>query len=170
MKRKHPANLFVRDCITTALFNLMKKKDYREITISEIVKTAGVSRNSFYRNYQSIEDIIRQHMTERTEKWWAEYMANLHPHVIEETFQHFLDMKELIQLLYKANLSYLLMEHIFICGKQSLTGELHNTYQTAFTSGGLWGLTNEWVIRGMKESPKEMEALFRMQGQQSNKT
>ena len=100
MKRKHPANQFVRDCITKALFNLMKKKDYREITVSEIVKTAGVSRNSFYRNYQSIEDIIRQHMTERTEKWWAEYMANLHPHVIEETFQHFLDMKELIQLLY----------------------------------------------------------------------
>lgn len=101
MKRKHPANLLVRDCITTALFNLMKKKDYREITISEIVKTAGVSRNSFYRNYQSIEDIIRQYMTERTAKWWTEYMENLHPHVIEETFQHFLDMKEVIQLLYK---------------------------------------------------------------------
>ena len=77
MKRKHPANLFVRDCITKALFNLMKKKDYLEITVSEIVNAAGVSRNSFYRNYQSIEDIIRQHMTEQTKKWWDEYMANI---------------------------------------------------------------------------------------------
>lgn len=25
-------------------------------------------------------------------------------------------------------------------------------------SGGLWGLTNEWVLRVMKETPKEMEA------------
>lgn len=125
------------------------------------------NKNTLTLDEVSIEDIIRQHMTEQTKKWWDEYMANLHPHVIEETFQHFLDMKEVIELLYKANLSHLLMEHIFICGKQSLTGELHNTYQTAFTSGGLWGLTNEWVLRGMKESPKEMEELFRMHGQQN---
>ncbi len=35
-----------------------------------------------------------------------------------------------------------------------------NAYQTAFMSGGLWGLTNEWVLRDMKETPEEMEALF----------
>ena len=52
MERRHPANLFVRDCITKALFKLMKSKNYHDITVSALVKTAGVSRNSFYRNYQ----------------------------------------------------------------------------------------------------------------------
>lgn len=160
MKRKHPVNLFVRDCIAKALFKLMKTKDYRNVTVSELVKTAGVSRNSFYRNFQSIEDILRQYLMEQTLKWWAEYMAHLHPNVIEETFQHLLDMQDVILLLYKAGLSHLLMEHIAICGKQSLTGELSNAYQTAFMSGGLWGLANEWVLRGMKETPEEMQILF----------
>ena len=166
MERKHPANLFVRDCITKALFKLMKSKDYQNITVSEIVRTAGVSRNSFYRNYQSIEDILRQYLIEQTSRWWAEYMTHLHPNVIEETFQHFLNMREEIQLLYKAGLSHLLMEHIVLCGKQSLTGEISNAYQTAFMSGGLWGLTNEWILRGMKETPQQMQALFLTQGQQ----
>ncbi len=31
-------------------------------------------------------------------------------------------------------------------------------------------LTNEWVRRGMKERPKEMETLFKMNGQQSGTT
>ena len=48
MERKHPGNLFVRDCITEALFKLMKSKDFNDITVSMLVKTAGVSRNSFY--------------------------------------------------------------------------------------------------------------------------
>lgn len=168
MERKHPANLFVRDCITKALFKLMKDKDYQDITVSAIVRTAGVSRNSFYRNYQSIEDILRQYLIEQTSKWWAEYLAHLHPNVIEETFQHFLNMREAILLLYKAGLSHLLMEHIALCGKQSLTGEISNAYQTAFMSGGLWGLTNEWIMRGMKETPQQMQALFLTQGQQGN--
>lgn len=168
MERRHPANLFVRDCITKALFKLMKTKDYQDITVSAIVRTAGVSRNSFYRNYQSIEDILRQYLIEQTSKWWAEYLAHLHPNVIEETFQHFLNMREEILLLYKAGLSHLLMEHIALCGKQSLTGEISNAYQTAFMSGGLWGLTNEWILRGMKETPQQMQSLFLTQGQQGN--
>ena len=82
MERKHPGNLFVRDCITEALFKLMKSKDFNDITVSMLVKTAGVSRNSFYRNYQSMEDIIRQYLIERTSQWWAEYLAHLHPNAV----------------------------------------------------------------------------------------
>lgn len=166
MERRHPANLFVRDCITKALFKLMKSKNYHDITVSALVKTAGVSRNSFYRNYQSIEDILRQYLVEQTSQWWNEYIADPNPNIIAETFQHFLNMREEILLLYRAGLSHLLMEHIILCGKQSLTGEVINAYQTAFMSGGLCGLTNEWILRGMKETPAEMQALFLMQGQQ----
>lgn len=168
MERKHPANLFVRECITTALFKLMKNSDYHDITVSALVRTAGVSRNSFYRNYRSIEDILRQYLEEQTSRWWSEYIAAPDPYVIAATFQHFLTMREEILLLYKAGLSYLLMEHIVLCGKQSLTGELRNAYQTAFMSGGFCGLTDQWVLRGMKETPAEMQALFLAHGRQES--
>ena len=170
MERKHPANLFVRECITTALFQLMKKKRYEDISISELVNTAGVSRNSFYRNFASLDDIFREYLMERTASWWSDFIANpdRYIHVIAAMFQHFTDMKDEINLMYSAGLSHLLMEHIVRCGKQSLTGETQNAYQTAFMSGGLFGLTNEWVLRGMKETPAEMEMLFWKQAQQSD--
>ena len=165
MERKHPANVFVRECISQALFQLMEKQDFRKITVSSLVKTAGVSRNSFYRNYQSIEDILRQYLVDKTSQWWAEYLAHPHPNVIEETFQHFLSMKEELLLLYRCGLPHLLMEHIFACGRQSLTGDPDDAYRTSFLSGGLCGLTNQWVLREVKGSPQEMQALFFTQGQ-----
>ena len=172
MERKNPANLFVCDCITKALFKLMKKKEYHNIKISELVNTAGVSRNSFYRNYQSTEEILREYLVLKTTEWWSNFMR--HPekysHVISEMFQHFLNMKEEIDLIYQAGLFYLLLEHIFHFSKESLNGEIQNVYKTAFLSGGLWGLINEWVLRGMKETPDEMEQFFLNQTQDLNNT
>lgn len=163
MKRKHPVNLFVRDCMTKALFKLMKKMDYHDITISALVKSAGVSRNSFYRNYSSIEDILRQYLAEQTSQWWEKYIQDPNPYIIKEIFRHLLSMQEEIFLIYQAGLSYLLMEHIVLCGKESLNDEVGRIYQTAFMSGGLCGLAHQWILRGMKETPDEMQALFLMQ-------
>lgn len=162
MNRTHPANIFVCECITQALFRLMKRKPYNKITVTDLVQEAGVSRNSFYRNYQNTEEIIRQFLGERTSAWWSDLVTDpdRYPHIISEIFRHFLDMKEEIDLLYRAGRSHLLMEHIVLCGKQGLTGGLKNAYQTAFMSGALCGLVNEWVLRGMKESPEEMEQIF----------
>lgn len=162
MERIHPTNVFVCECITQSLFRLMKKKPYHKITVTDLVREAGVSRNSFYRNYPSTEAIIRQFLEERTSKWWDGLIA--HPdrclHMISEMFHHLLNMKEEIDLLYRAGLSHLLMEHIVLCGKESRTSELKSTYQTAFMSGALCGLVNEWILRGMRESPEEMEQIF----------
>lgn len=163
MERTHPANIFVCECITQSLFRLMKRKPYHEITVTDIVREAGVSRNSFYRNYHSIEEIITQFLEQRTSEWWDRFIVcpDRYPHVISEMFFHFLSIKEEIDLLYHAGLSHLLMEHIILCGKLSKTGEIKNAYQIAFMSGGLCGLVNEWVLRGMKDEPEKMEQIFK---------
>ena len=52
------ANRITRESICTALLELMKTKEFKEISISELVRRAGVSRQSFYRNYKTKEDIV----------------------------------------------------------------------------------------------------------------
>lgn len=47
-----------REAIEIALLSLLEKKPLGHITISELVARAGVSRNAFYRNYSSKEDIL----------------------------------------------------------------------------------------------------------------
>ena len=54
------SNRFTKECICTALILLMNEQDFEKITISSIIKRAGVSRGAFYRNYSSKEDILRE--------------------------------------------------------------------------------------------------------------
>ena len=55
---------FTRMCIGEAVFVLMDKKEYEKIKISDIVKTAGVSRMTFYHYYETKEDALSDYFHE----------------------------------------------------------------------------------------------------------
>ena len=44
---------YVVDQIEQAFYDLMKEKDYTNITVTDIIKRAQVSRASFYRHFNS---------------------------------------------------------------------------------------------------------------------
>lgn len=56
--KRNGAHELAVDCIYTALLQLMKKKDYKDITITDIVNRAGVSRMAYYRNYADKDEIL----------------------------------------------------------------------------------------------------------------
>ncbi|MDE6598230.1 MAG: TetR/AcrR family transcriptional regulator, partial [Clostridia bacterium] len=58
MDKRKEANLKVKKLITDALLALMEKKDINEISVTELITTAGVARVSFYRNYSSKENVL----------------------------------------------------------------------------------------------------------------
>ena len=69
MKQPKNTNEVVIESIIQATIDLMKKKCFDEISITDIVQHAGVSRNSFYRNFKDKDDIIRRCITNETECW-----------------------------------------------------------------------------------------------------
>lgn len=52
------SNKLTKECLQTALMQLMSEKAFEKITITELVKRSGVSRSAFYRNYHTKEDIL----------------------------------------------------------------------------------------------------------------
>ena len=58
-------NRFTRQCIGEAMIALMQDKNYEEITISDIVKKAGVSRMTFYHYFQSKTDALNNFEIDR---------------------------------------------------------------------------------------------------------
>ena len=56
------SNAFVRECIEAALIQLMETKPFSTITVSDIARRAGVSRNAYYRNYESKEAILTEYL------------------------------------------------------------------------------------------------------------
>lgn len=55
MNTKRPT----RKLICNALLDLLEEKPLDEITITELAKRAGVSRASFYRNFENIYDVLQ---------------------------------------------------------------------------------------------------------------
>jgi AcrR family transcriptional regulator len=49
-----------RACIVEALLSLMKKVPYTKITVSDIIRKAGLARPTFYRHYENKDDVIIQ--------------------------------------------------------------------------------------------------------------
>lgn len=87
MAENGPHELAV-ESIYGALLQLMDKKPYAEITVTDICKRAGVSRMAYYRNYASkdeiltrrledtlgrFEDMLRDYGNITEEEYWAEF-------------------------------------------------------------------------------------------------
>lgn len=53
------AGQLTKECLQLALVDLMAEKPFEKITVTELVLKSGVSRQSFYRNYESKEDILK---------------------------------------------------------------------------------------------------------------
>ena len=62
-------NTYAKRQIKQAIIALLKEKDLNAISIGEIAEKAGVSRNAFYRNYDSKEGIIIEHTSNLLKEW-----------------------------------------------------------------------------------------------------
>ena len=49
-----------RQWLIDALFQLMKHQDYATITVEQIYTTAELSRKTFYRKFNSKDDVLNQ--------------------------------------------------------------------------------------------------------------
>ena len=59
MKNQRKLNAEIISCIVISMLDLLKVKDFDKISIIEIIEHAGVSRNSFYRNFKSKEKLLQ---------------------------------------------------------------------------------------------------------------
>lgn len=162
MKRK---DIIITDSIIQALFILLKEKELSEISITDLVAKAGVSRSSFYRNFNSFENVIYSYFMDKTQSWWKENeQAFLYgeKEVEISVFEHLLTMKEEILLVYQKGLYYPFEKHVFDCAKggRSLIDK-EQAYLTARVSGIICGLVNEWIRRGMTDPPAYVAGFLR---------
>lgn len=46
------------EAICDAFFLVLKEKDYEKITVSDVIKKAGIVRSTFYNHYENIPDLV----------------------------------------------------------------------------------------------------------------
>lgn len=160
-------NAYVVQHLTGAFLSLLSDKPINEISISELVETAGVGRASFYRNYGCKEDILKAYLNDRFHEWTDEWGKNSSAPLSEQIrtmIAHFEKYRSFYKLLNDRGLTYLLKDIIIgICGPKP-EYEAIQAYTTAFVAYTLYGWIDVWFQRGMKESSDELAALFKAQG------
>lgn len=166
------ANAITRECIESALILLMKEKKFSEISISDIVKRAGVSRNAYYRNYASKEDILSEYLRnimgemkkvmkqydpiQNTKDAWMAMLGSVRKHSAE------------YELLLNAGYGETILTEYRKSMNASVPAENRELYfSNCYWAGALISVISEWIRTGMQvpeESLAEIGASLMQKG------
>lgn len=154
-------NDYLKECIADAIIVLVKEKPIEKITVDEIVKKAGVGRATYFRSFNSKNEAI----TFKFIKMWEQY-CELNDITIRDSFdlnnaRHFFEynysIRHILEIVYRAGLQEAIHESFYrivlTIEHQSAVPKL---YREKFYAHGLYGLLDEWVKRGFRETPDEM--------------
>ena len=160
-------NAYVIDHITDALLNLLRDKPVGDISIRELCDLAMIGRASFYRNFESKEDILRRYIN-KIFKEWTEEADKKENRPLNEwlglLFALFEKHRDFYSLLNERNLVYLLKDVIIeLCGPKPEHSKVE-AYARAYIAYTLYGWIEVWFQRGMQESAKEIAGMFKGQG------
>lgn len=156
-------NRFTRQCIGESVIALMKVKDYQDITISDIVKKAGVSRMTFYHYFDSKTDALNNYLHEIIESYLEEcsrsvgtdsFYDDIH---IRHAFLFFDQYADFFLTLARAGL-HSLMIHAINDYMTKLIAPVypHSVYELYYYGGAILNVFLKWEADGKKESVDEI--------------
>ncbi|MBT1162370.1 TetR/AcrR family transcriptional regulator [Bifidobacterium sp. SO1] len=160
-RNNEESNAFVRDCIEGALIQLMETKPFESITVTDIARRAGVSRNAYYRNYASKEAILDgflatifeeinrslvqyDPMTDTREAWLA-LLAGVRR------------IAPQYRLILQAGQSDRIRERMRASMNRSVDRhKIGPRYAAAFWAGAICETVDQWVLAGMDAPDEEL--------------
>ena len=166
---------YTREWTFEALYKLLQIKQFNEIKISEIIDKAGISRATFYRNFDSKEDIVKikvKSMFNDFHKMMLQFYQINQPAdetmLIAEFFKRVDDEEKLIDTVIKSNLEYVMIDGIL---------NIMNYYKNRFyelvksnkkteeyimdmVASSCWTLLSRWHKSGKEESASRLAKIY----------
>lgn len=166
---------YTREWTYEALVKLMESKNFYDIRISEIINKAGISRATFYRNFNSKEDIV----IIKTRTFFNDFYLDTIPYFLTETpqdeqflvqqfFKKVDEEEKLIDTIINSNLEYLMIEGILeIINSFSdsfykivKTSKRSEKYTMDIVASSCWTLLSRWHKEGKEESPSKLTKIY----------
>lgn len=159
-------NYSVKQEIKKAFLALMAQKPYMDITVTDIVNTAQVARASFYRNFESISNVIDMVVDDMTEEFiedvfpvisgsderkWREFLF--------EYFYRFIQNQKKLEPFRFQNESVFFSrseEKMKLWDKEMSADTMQGKYAACGKMGLINSIARKWMDDGMKETPEEM--------------
>lgn len=157
------------DYFLAALFELMKTRPYQDITVSELCRTVGLSRNTFYKYFKNKDGLLERF----SERLWAAFQeTQQQPWDLSGSFLHYFEfcysLKDLVEMLIRNDLLQPVSQwsERFLRCVQPVDAAENSDLDPAslnmmyhFISSGCVRLVEDWCRTGFAESPAHMARL-----------
>ena len=160
---QNPSAIRSKKEITDALLKLMQDHPYSEISVKQIVLETPLERKTFYNNFSSKDDVLDSIITNAIHEYVVALTSS--PDGPLSVIFKFCDKnRELLELLHKNNLLYLLLLKLNVvipelhCSLDLSGNPFAQMIGIAFNIGAIWNIIFKWVDRGMTDSPDEIKA------------
>lgn len=162
IEKINPSVIRSKQFITEALLELMTEEDFNSIKITEITRRAQVDRKTFYRNFESKEDILIQYGDLLAQEFIKKIKATSELNCYKVGliyFEFWLQHLEFLKLLLRQNLLVfftckfnkrvpdIFKEITSITNYQEIDEEFYQ-YQMHYIAGGIWNLLLKWIEDG----------------------
>lgn len=162
MKFNKETRQLTRESLETALLNLLNQKSIAQISISELVSKAGVSRNAFYRNFSSKEEILESYLSGVLRRIFKGIKSfDLNTQASQAWLYLFTEAKKeetLFKAIFKQHMQQLLTQMVTkrLKAYQRWKKAKQSPYSRLFWSNAIVSVLSTWIKDGMKTPAEEM--------------
>ena len=152
-------NSYVRKQILNALLSMLKEQSIEDISVSALVKEAGVGRVSFYRNYESKKDVLIQEERRLFNEWKSKFDTGTKDekdNFGRSLLNFYKKHSDFYLLLYRTGLQEIIMNTILGTVPISDSDSNPVAYFKSCIAYMIYGYVCEWMKRGMPESGDQL--------------
>ena len=149
-----------QDKIERAFIELLQNRELKEITVSDLIKSTGLNRSTFYANYLDIYDLADK-TREKLENEFSNLFVD-YDYFNERTgaLKMFRHIKE-NQIFYNSYFKLCYDDKFLISKYDAKRAEIEHLdgnlkYHIEFFRNGLNAIIKLWLAGGCQESPEEM--------------
>ncbi len=166
------------ELLIRTLLDLLETKSYADITIKELVLTAQVARSTFYRHYQTMDDLLLLCVEHELQGLAAELGrtgTDTNYDVALAYFRFWGKKQVFVRTLRENGLLPLFYEHynrlmFSVAQDAKYDGEdvdpgaspVMFKYIYYYAMHGLWGMADRWLLRGCPETPEQLASYICM--------
>lgn len=170
MNGKERQVLETKKFLVRALLTLLQDKDYRAISIKEIIEVSQTSRRTFYRHFRNKDDLLDYYLQQLMEEYFDFERGKLPQYSCHEACLHFFSFwyskRQELQGIIKSRLfsdfiyswtayAPLLVKTLFIeCREEDVLLRMR------FFIGGFCNTIWHWLEQEEPDSPERMTANF----------
>ena len=188
-RKEYPQAELSRQLLCDGLLKLMEKMEYKNISVSKLCTTADVARRTFYRHFETIDDVLRYKLDKITDEFIDYFLLNYHgislEHIVEIFFTFWEQHRDFLLLLRKNHLMHVLSDIVLpamrkgirqlslgnnankptademLSLSKSIDEQEQLDYMFFFMSGGIMSLLTRWLDSSDAPNAQEMGLIAR---------